>query len=145
MKSQKQDIYHGIALAQMVHHGPFQGLKRNENRGVGHLIVNGDRYVLVKYRTGGQPWQFTFKPDHLDWLDKDAEAGRRGFVVLVCDDETICGLSLEQTSGVIDFTSNTQQTIRVEHPDNGSMRVTGSTGKLSRTVPHNAFPDLIFD
>ncbi|MEW6369058.1 MAG: hypothetical protein AB1714_30895 [Acidobacteriota bacterium] len=144
MKIQEQDVYHGPALMQIVEHPSFKALNRASKR-YGHYLVNTDRQVFTKYRkTKRSPWQFVFAPDELSALAKAKSAGNRVFVCLVCGHTTICALNVDEFDQVIDVTAGSQQSIRVELPQGGSCRVSGSKGRLQRTVPHNSFPEKVF-
>lgn len=142
MKIQEQDVYHGSALMQIVEHPSFKALNRAA-RGYGHYLVNADRQVFVKYRKRS-PWQFVFAADELSSLSAAASGDTRVFVCLVCGQKTICALNADEMDQIIDVTAGTQQSIRVEAPEGASCRVSGSRGKLKRTVPHNSFPKKIF-
>jgi len=144
VKIQEQDVYHGPALMQIVEHPSFKALNRASKR-YGHYLVNTDRQVFTKYRkTKRSPWQFVFAPDELSALSTALSSGARVFVCLVCGHTTICALNADELRRVIDVTAGSQQSIRVEVPSGGSCRVTSSSGKLGRTVPHNSFPNKVF-
>ena len=58
-KIQKQDLYHGAALTQIVEHPTFKALNR-ASKNYGHYLVNADREVFVKYSaSSSSPWGFT--------------------------------------------------------------------------------------
>lgn len=145
MKIQEQDIYHGPALMQIVEHQSFKALNRASLH-YGHYLVNTDRQVFVKYRkTRRSPWQFVFQPDELSAISTAMSSNGRVFVCLVCGHTTICALNEDEVVQIIDLAATTQQSIRVEVPQGGSCRVSGSKGKLKRVVPHNSFPTKIFE
>jgi hypothetical protein len=144
MKIQEQDVYHGPALMQIVEDPSFKALNRASKR-YGHYLVNTDRHVFTKYRrTKRSPWQFVFTPDELSAISTAISADGHVFVCLVCGHSTICALTADEVAQVIDVTATSQQSIRVEVPSGGSCRVSGSIGKLKKTVPHNSFPEKVF-
>lgn len=144
MKIQEQDVYHGPALMQIVEHPTFKALNRASRR-YGHYLVNTDRKVFVKYRKNARsPWRFVFAADELAALSTALSGGDRVFVCLVCGHTTICALDAEGLRKVIDITASSPQSIRVEVPLRGSCHVSGSSGKLRRSVPHNSFPNKVF-
>jgi hypothetical protein len=144
MKIQEQDIYHGPALMQIVEHRSFKALNRASTN-YGHYLVNTDRQVFVKYRkTKRSPWQFIFAPDELSALSKAMSGAGSVFMCLVCGHFTICALNAKEIFQLVDLTEASQQSIRVEVPSGGSCHVSGSKGKLKKTVPHNSFPEKIF-
>jgi len=142
MKVQEQDKFHGPGLVQIVEHESFKALNRGSSR-YGHYLINTDRHVFAKYssRVDG-PWQFTFQPDELRAI---LAAAPKAFVMLACGQVTICPLSRSELSEAIDLKSSGAQTITVEFPKGGSLRVRGSVGSVSKTIPHNAFPAKLFD
>lgn len=146
MKVQEQDQYHGIALTQIVEHKSFKALNRASSK-YGHYLVNTDRHVFLKYRTSNKsPWTFIFQVDELKAIAAEAKSDRKVFVALVCGVSTVCALDIDQVYELIDiFVESGQQFIRVEVPHAGSCHVSGSIGSLKRTVPHNSFPNKVFE
>lgn len=141
MKIQEQDTYHGSGLVQIVEHPSFKALNRGSNK-YGHYLINTDRHVFAKYSSKKKsPWQFTFQPDDLNEIRK---AGQKTFAMLVCGKETVCALTLDEIGQVLDLDSINAQSITVEIPKGGSCHVKGTTGKLTKTIPHNAFPQKLF-
>jgi hypothetical protein len=144
MKIQEQDIYHGPALMQIVEHRSFKALNLASTN-YGHYLVNTDRQVFVKYRkTKHSPWQFIFAPEELSALSKAMSGAGSVFVCLVCGHFTICALNAEEILQLVGLTEASQQSIRVEVPSGGSCHVSGTKGKLKKTVPHNSFPEKLF-
>jgi hypothetical protein len=145
MKIQEQHLYHGAALTQIVQHQSFKALNRASEK-YGHYLVNTDRHVFVKYRTNDKsPWQYTFSPEELSTIDDEIKHKKRVFLCLVCGQTTVCALDADQIQVVLDLTKKEQQWIRVEVPSGSSCHVSGSKGKLEKTVPHNSFPDKVFE
>ncbi|MCG5541894.1 MULTISPECIES: hypothetical protein [unclassified Halorhodospira] len=145
MKVQDQDIYHGAALTQVVEHESFKALNKGSGR-YGHYLVNADCNVFVKYSTHEDgPWIFNFQPDHLEPIRNVLGTESRAFVCLVCGEKTVCALSSEEIQEVINLHAGNPQWVRVQFPSGGSCRVQGSAGTLSRTVPHNSFPNKLFE
>ncbi len=143
MKIQEKHLFHGAALAQIVEHPSFKALNKADHR-YGHYQINHDRRVVMKHTTKDEaPWQFTFTFDDLT-IWRDSAVQHATFVCLVCGTSTVCLLSEEEFEHVLDTGATDIQWIRVESPAGASMRVRGSRGELSRTVPHKRFPDAIF-
>ena len=155
MKIQEQHLYHGAALTQIVQHQSFKALNRASKK-YGHYIVNTDRHVFVKYRTKPEDetkpehkdeslWKHIFSPEELSTIDNEIKHNKKVFLCLVCGQETVCALDADQIQVVLDLTKKEQQWIRVRVPSGGSCHVSGSKGKLKKTVPHNSFPDKVFE
>lgn len=145
MKVQYQDLYHGVALTQVVEHDSFKALNKGSRR-YGHYLVNADCNVFVKYSTHEKgPWTFTFQPDQLEPIRNVIWSESRAFACLVCGEVTVCALSSEELQNVIDLQADNPQWIRVQFPEGGSCRVQGSEGKLGKKIPHNSFPNKLFE
>jgi hypothetical protein len=144
MKIQEQDLYHGAALTQIVEHESFKALNKG-SQNYGHYLINTDRHVYVKYRKGSKsPWQFTLSPSEMAVIKSEAQKSQFVYLCLVCGNVTICALDFSEIQQLIDLNANSQQWIKVEVPRGGSCRVSGSKGKLKRTIAHKLFPDKVF-
>lgn len=144
MKIQVQDLYHGAVLTQITEHDSFKALNKVDSQ-YGHYLVNHDTRLFVKYLTKEKsPWNFKFHESELQAIQHDMESSAKVFLCLVCGQETICALGINEFSNLIDVTNPESQSIIVEVPTNGSMHVKGTAGKLSKTLRHNSFPDIIF-
>jgi len=147
MKIQEKDLFHGAALTQIVEHKSFKALNLASAK-YGHYLVNTDREVFAKYRRVARPpFIFTFQPAEVQTISAAVRQGpRKAFLCLVCGRTTVCALSAKEIEAVIDLDNNSaQQSVRVEIPTGGSCHVSGTKGQLSRTVPHNSFPDKVFE
>jgi hypothetical protein len=145
MKIQEQDVYHGAALTQIVEHPSFKALNRASTK-YGHYQINADRQVFVKYRkTNASSWTFTFQPSEVRALASALSGPSKVYLCLVCGKTTICALTASEIAQVIQVQPASNQWIRVDLPKGGSLRVSGSCGKLSRTVPHKSFPEKVFN
>jgi hypothetical protein len=145
MKVQEQDIYHGIALTQIVQHESFKALNSGSGK-QGHYLINSDRHLLVKYRTNdGDTWQFTFGSSEIESIKKMELKSSLVFICLVCAQSTVCVLSLDEIKTLMSLNSPKQQSITIESPAKASLRVTGTRGKLDHTIRHNAFPRKLFE
>lgn len=145
MKIQMQELYHGAVLTQITEHPSFKALNKADSQ-YGHYLVNNNIRVIVKYLTKGySPWVFEFSPSELLAMKKDMKTTNRVYLCLICGQETICALNEEEITSLIDLDAFTNQAIVVDAPSSGSMYVTGTVGKLPRTLQHNSFPNRIFE
>ena len=141
-----KDLFHGAALTQIVEHPLFTALNKVDDK-YGHYLVNADIRLLVKYSSpSNSPWQFTFNESDLEAIRNDImDESVKFFACLVCGTETVCLLTFEHLEAVIDLDSEDAQWVHVEIlAPRKSMRVKGGTGKLKKTVAHNAFPNGLF-
>ncbi|WP_157650906.1 hypothetical protein [Burkholderia ubonensis] len=146
MKIQEQDFYHGAALTQITEHKSFKALNTAGTGHYGHYLINTDRHVFIKYRTGrGPAWNHVFSVGELKALEAVCAKQEMVWLGLVCGGVTVCVLSKDQIHRLIDPTNHEQQRIKIEVPPNASCRVSGTLGNLGKVVPHNAFPARLFE
>jgi hypothetical protein len=144
VKIQEKDRYHGAALTQIVEHPSFKALNRASEK-YGHYIINTDRNIFVKYRTNNKtPWQFGLKQEELVWLNDNVSRGDKVYLCLVCGVTTVCALEKSEINTLVDLASSDSQYIGVDVPKGGSCHLSGSKGKLKKTIPHSSFPDKVF-
>ena len=154
MKIQDKDIYHGAALTQIVEHSSFTAINKVPGK-YGHYVVNHDIHLFVKIAkdsmknsTKGddkQIWQFTFNESDLQSIRDEIAPNQKLFVGLVCGQDTICGLSIEQLEQLRDVTAQESQWVKVEHTSKKSIQVRGQREDLDKKIPHNSFPDIMFE
>ncbi|WP_077618364.1 hypothetical protein [Bacillus sinesaloumensis] len=144
MKIQMQDLYHGAVLTQITEHPSFTALNKPDSL-YGHYQVNHDTRIFVKYLSKEtSPWSFKISVSEMQSIQSDMDVTKNVFLCLVCGQQTICALNIQEFSNLIDLTSSENQYINVEVPTGGSMHVIGTAGSLERTLRHNSFPDKLF-
>lgn len=146
MQIQPKDYYHGSALTQIVEDPSFTALNKVDEK-YGHYLINSNIRLLVKHSTSeDSPWSYTFQPDDLRVIASDLHMGAKTFVCLICGLKTICVLNSEQIMAVIDLRSSGTQWVRVElRAAGGSLWVQGQKGECRRSIPHIAFPSVLFE
>ncbi|MDQ6613351.1 MAG: hypothetical protein M3083_00920 [Actinomycetota bacterium] len=73
MKVQEQDVYHGIALAQLVKYSSFKAINCIGSK-YGLYFLNLDRCLFIKYcGYGNEPWQFTFSSAEMACIGAQTE------------------------------------------------------------------------
>jgi hypothetical protein len=145
MKIQEKDIYHGSALTQVVEHDQFKALNRATEK-YGHYIINADRTIHIRHSTARRsPWTYTIKEHDCEIITEDIDAGKTVFIVLVAGSSTVCALNQDEIDTLLDRSCSTPQWLRLDVPTGGSIRVGGSSGELSRKVPHSSFPEKLFE
>jgi hypothetical protein len=144
VKVQDLGVFHGIASTQLVEHPSFKALNKASKR-YGHYLLNQDRRLFVKYRTNdGLAWQFGFSTSEIRAIKEDRRLESHTFVILVCGYSTVCALSAGDLDALLDLGGPGVQSIRVEAPPGRSMIVSGSHGRLPRTLPHKSYPAKLF-
>lgn len=146
MQIQPKDFYHGSALTQIVEDPSFTALNKADTK-YGHYLINNNIRLLIKHSTiENSPWPYTFQPDDLRVIASDIHMGAKTFVCLICGLKTICVLDSDQINEAIDLFAQGTQWMRVEvRTAGGSLWVQGQRGECRRSIPHTAFPTIIFD
>jgi hypothetical protein len=147
MNIDRQDLYHGAALLQIIekdHHGPV--ITKSPPGPYYNIWVGSarkgkeSRYIYIKYVSkNSPPFRFVFSQQERDFLEEQFAGREPVFVVLVCGPKHVCVLNryqyleLEYAPG--------RMTLVVETPPGGKMRVSRWGSKKKPTlVAHNDFP-----
>lgn len=146
MDIQKKHIYLGAALAQIVEHDSFKALNRASKR-YGHFLVNTNIQFFSKYSSmDANRHQFTFTPADVQDIRAARQVAAKLFIVLVCGETTICCMSYEEWSAMLDDSATGQQCIYVSNEKGKQLRVSGTkNSKTPALVPRNVFPSRLFD
>ena len=145
MKIKNKHFFYGAALAQIAEYPTFTSINKFTDKD-GLYIINDDKVILIKYSDAEEGvWRFTFRKDD---FDKEIYDNYHFSLVLICGDSTICLLRDLYIESLLDidllYDTDSSQSINVNFPENGQMRVKGSKGKVPRMVPHNSFPRDLF-
>ena len=151
MKIQDKDIFHGSALTQIVEHPSFKALNKASEK-YGHYLINTDQHIYVKHRSSpekrkkdtGEHWQFTLQEEEKQIFQEESKQFSRLFLCLVCGSKTICTLSADEIKGIIKLETPGTSWIHIVIPSGGSCHISGTDGKLKKTISHNSFPDKVF-
>ena len=97
-----------------------------------------DCVLYLKHsRSNKSPWQFSFSTEHLqtiNTLETFKVDVKQIFVGLICGFHAIAVLSMDEISKLIDLNASSPQYIRVVTLHGRSLRLSGSQGKLGRTL-----------
>lgn len=139
-----REHYVGAALTQILEVTGFRSIRKASNA-FGHYEVNGSCRVLIRHSaSAASPWLFTLRERDLELLRQERASERRAFLCLVCRDEHVCILTIDQVDVVVDLAAEEVQTIRVYSRRNSSIDVRGSASALDGKIPKHAFPGRIF-
>jgi len=133
----KQDFYHGAALAGLISHSEFESIKKNDDG-----FVVGNCFIMFKYRTKtASPWQFSLQPQEIEHLNKHSKSYEQIVIGFICGADGICSLFWHELLTVIEE-SNAWVTVRCGFK--GRYGVSGSKGTLPFKVPRKRWPELLF-
>jgi hypothetical protein len=138
-----KDFMHGAALVAIADCDQFMALNKASVR-YGQYVVNNNRQVLIKYRDGDGPgdYLFTFQPDEKQRY-RDTQNQGKVFIVLVCGNEAITGLSLDELAALIGVNARRAEGVKVVAEPNRGLRLSGPHGSLKGPIARNAFPQRI--
>jgi hypothetical protein len=139
----QKDFLHGAALVAIADSSQFTALNKDE--GYGHYFINHDRHVFIKHTNmPGTEFKFTYTPGDIRRIRQAAKQAKT-FAVLVCSHQAIAALTAGELGEVIDLTSSSTQWLRIIDEPRKSLRICGSVGSLTRTIPKGAFPKPVLE
>jgi len=131
-------FYHGVVLAELINLMD-RAVSINELHEEGRLssYVIDDRLGLqIKHSTNRlTPWQFTFTKQNLLQLLTMRTHHKMVFVALVCHDDGIVTLTLEEAISILSSGESQQAWIRVERRRNEWYTVNGGAAELPNKKP----------
>lgn len=135
----KQDFYHGVVVLRLLDDERVIKVRKQE---LGYL-VNDEIFVFIKYSTkSGTPWRFTITDSDISRLQTLASGHKRLYLAFVCGGDGICPVSWKDAELLI---GNTLSWISVTRKFNESYGVAGTNGQLSRKVPVQQWPSILFE
>jgi len=133
---EKQDFYHGAALARLVDDGRCLSIARHS---FGYLI-NDELFVLIKYSTKGRsPWGFAFSEDDISRITKLSET--KIFIAFVCGGDGVCVVPQTQ---ILSLLQQKPGWISAKRLSNKAYAVSGPAGSLKHKVPMNRWPSILY-
>lgn len=131
------DRYHGVVLRQiLISHGqPMTIGVANLAGRVDAFSIQGAAFQIKHSSKRLSPWRFTYMPDNLAEL-----ADLRGdynpvWAVLVCGQDGVVALSLQEVNSIVSGTNGRTSWIRVSRGRNSMYRVGGDLGDLPKAKP----------
>jgi len=136
----------GAVLRRSIWDGVIEEVSEADDH-PGHFIVDEGKHILVKHaQSSSSTWRFTFTSKVVETLASLQNAvGLFGgtYLWLVCDNDAVCELGIDEWSSVLNVKAPTaQQTIRISRPPAHSFSVAGTDGMLPHSVPVSRFPSL---
>lgn len=145
MATEEYKRFHGYALAEFLDN-KFQANSRNRNvflidrihTSMNYLYsIDGNKCGLFFKHSKAvrSPWQFTFGADHIQYIKEFSQPKHfeKVYVVLICGFQAVCILTIEELMKIVDFKSDSTQSVRVKTFHKSSLHVSGSSGKINNT------------
>jgi len=144
MATEEYKRFHGYAIAEFLDN-KFKTKSKNKKAFLIERIHNSMNYLYVIDGNCGlffkhskatrSPWQFTFTQDHVEGIKEFSHPKyfKKVFIILICGFNSVCVLSLDELQKLINFESESVQSVRVKTFHNRSLHVSGSIGKIKGT------------
>ncbi|HML27767.1 MAG TPA: hypothetical protein PKE16_02810 [Hyphomicrobium sp.] len=131
-------FYHGAVLAEIVNlkKGPVSIDELIEDGRLSSYVLDGRLGIQVKHSTNRlRPWQFTFTKANLLELLALQQSYKWVFIVLVCHDDGMVTLRLDEVTEILASGESEQAWIRVDRRKNEWYAVTGGAAELAGKRP----------
>jgi hypothetical protein len=131
-------FYHGAVLAELVNvrAGSLAIDELHEDGRLSSYILDGKVGLQIKHSSNRlHPWQFTFTKANLVQLLALQQRYPSVFIVLVCHDDGMVSLTLEEVTAMLTTGESDQAWIRVDRRKNEWYSVSGGAGELSGKRP----------
>lgn len=131
-------FYHGAVLAELVNEktGPLTVDELIEEGRLSSYVLDSSVGLQIKHCTNRlRPWQFTFTKANLLQLLSLQQSYKDVFIVLVCHDDGMVTLTLEEATEILATGESEQAWIRVDRRKNEWYGVAGGAAELSGKRP----------
>lgn len=131
-------FYHGVVFAELINHkvGPLTIDELIEDGRLSSYILDGQVGLQIKHSTNRMhPWQFTFTKANLVQLLALQQTYDPVFVVLVCNDDGMVTLSLDEITDIMASGESEQAWIRVDRRKSKQYSVVGGAAELPGKCP----------
>lgn len=134
----KEEYYRGALLAQLLEDPRCEGVVPCGNNG----YIAHKTYFYTRYSTKTRsPWNFSFATIDNERIEFGKTRSKNWLVVLICGGDGFCVLTAEEFRSIIGHNGG----ISVSRKHNTQFSVKGSAGKLSRKIPLNRWPSILFN
>lgn len=140
------ELYHGVALCRIAHNEQTKSIRLLNKKSNSSYLVNDRIGIYVKYSTKRlTPWSFTFSPVHIEELTDLEKKTDKTFLILVCKDNGVACLDLEEAKAVMDFSLDRNQGLSASRRPREKYKITGTFGEMKYKFADNQFPKRIFE
>lgn len=129
--------YHGVVIRQLlvVAGRPLRIAAVSTGGRVDAFQVEEGAFQVKHSSKRLSPWQFTYMADNLRELAQLEKSCSSVWVLLVCGQDGVVGLSLEELRTIIRTNELGDASIRVKRGKSSMYRVSGAAGELNRAKP----------
>lgn len=131
-------FYHGSVLVELVNlrNGALSIDELNEDGRLSSYVLDGAVGLQIKHSSNRlHPWQFTFTKSNLVQLLALRHSYQVVFIVLVCHDDGMVTLTLEEVTEILATGESDQAWIRVDRKKNEWYSVYGGAAELPGKRP----------
>ena len=138
-------FYHGASLAMLLHYGADSlRIEQYPSSDNSSYVVNNTIGVYIKYSTKRMsPWHFFFENKHKTELVKMASKYRLVVVMLVCRDDGVVGLTLNEFEQIAEISNDATQWISITRRPREKYSVKGTKGRLSYKIAMTDFCEKV--
>jgi len=140
------EFYHGAVISRILHSSKNEIfiLKINDLDNASY-VLNNKTALYIKHSTKRlSPWRFSFQIEHIKQIQNLSKSYNSVFAVLVCKDDGIVALNLEQLKVLLNFENpDSSQSIALDRNKGGFYGVNGSLNSLKNKISLNNFPSVL--
>lgn len=131
----------GYALFRLVNHKKIKIAQDKDNQA---YIIDDEYAILIKYSSKRlSPWSFTISKDFNRIVEK-LHLEYKLFICLVCNDDGIVCLDVDEYGYITSFGSFDANSIMVKRKKKESYTVKGTENVLNHKIKDSDFPKRIF-
>lgn len=133
----ESDRYHGFVLRQiLIAKGGTVRMSVVDLAGRVDAFAMDDAAFQIKHSAKRlSPWQFTYMAENLKELAELRKRFGCVWVFLVCGNDGVVGLSLDELVDIVQLSEGGAAWVRVSRSRNAMYRVSGTLGELNRAKP----------
>lgn len=136
--------YHGQVFSLIVRSEHKVDITKFSDNNNSSYVINGVG-LFIKYSTKRMsPWSFTFLGRHQDDIEKMRNDLGNVVIALVCGDDGVASLTHQELKAVLDQNHEIVEHVRISRPPRGKYKISGSDGKMKKSIGINEFPGKLF-
>lgn len=138
-------FYHGVVFAMLLHNSSTPLIiGQYPSSDNASYTINDSIGIYIKYSTKRlSPWHFSFQNMHLSEIYEIDRKFEKVILLLVCRDDGIVGLTMEEFKQITDSAKKGTEWISVKRRPKEKYTVKGSLGTLSYKIGKTDFCEKI--